>query len=214
MSLVALRSMKYARYHPNPGLHFGLGIEKYTHFTSPIRRYADLVVHRILKKRLFEKKQSKKKVSFLSLCENISEQGRKTEEAEREMINFYKTLFMKKYIGKVFKGHVSGTTSFGIFAELDDFFVEGLIPLESIKDDYYEFFPDDYSVIGKRTNKRYRLGDTVEVIVEDVDLDLRRISFVLSDFVKKAKKPKKKGKITKARMKVRKRKAIGKRRKR
>ena len=214
MSLVALRSMKYARYHPNPGLHFGLGIEKYTHFTSPIRRYADLVVHRILKKRLFEKKQSKKKVSFLSLCENISEQGRKTEEAEREMINFYKTLFMKKYIGKVFKGHVSGTTSFGIFTELDDFFVEGLIPLESIKDDYYEFFPDDYSVIGKRTNKRYRLGDPVEVLVEDVDLDLRRISFVLSDFVKKAKKPKKKGKITKARMKVRKRKAIGKRRKR
>ncbi len=97
---------------------------------------------------------------------------------------------------------------------MDDFFVEGLIPLESIKDDYYEFFPDDYSVIGKRTNKRYRLGDPVEVLVEDVDLDLRRISFVLSDFVKKAKKPKKKGKITIARMKVRKRKAIGKRRRR
>lgn len=214
VSLVALRSMKYARYHPSPGLHFGLGIEKYTHFTSPIRRYADLVVHRILKSRLFEKKQKQKDKNFLSLCDKISKQGRKTEEAEREMINFYKTLFMKKYIGKVFQGHVSGTTSFGIFAELDDFFVEGLIPLESIVDDYYEFIPDDYSVVGKRTKKRYRLGDPVEVLIEDVNLDLRRISFVLSEFAKKMKKPKKKGKVTIASMKVRKRKAIGKRRRR
>ena len=129
------------------------------------------------------------------------------------MVNFYKTLFMKKHVGKVFKGHVSGTTSFGIFAELDDFFVEGLIPLESITDDYYEFFPDDYSVVGKRTNKRFRLGDPVEVLVEDVNLDLRRISFVLSDFVKKTKKSNKNRKVMKTRMKVRKRKAIGKRRK-
>lgn len=179
VNLVVLRSMKMARYAPDPGLHFGLGFSHYTHFTSPIRRYADLLVHRRLKRLLRGDRRRPKGDALAEACAHISGTERTAEAAEREMVDFHKVLFMKDRVGERFSGHISGAAAFGIFIELEDIFVEGMVPLAALTDDYYRFIPEEFSVLGERTGRRFRLGDPVTVRVMDVDLGRREVELEL-----------------------------------
>ncbi len=179
VNLAALRSMKIARYDAAPALHFGLGFERYAHFTSPIRRYADLCVHRRLKRLMRGERRKPKPERIAALCRDISEKDRTAEAASREMADFMKALFMRGKVGERFRGHVSGVTNFGIFVELSDIFVQGMVPLQFMTDDDYRFIPEEHAVLGRRTGRRFRLGDAVTVRVEGVDLAARRVTFHL-----------------------------------
>ncbi len=179
VNLAALRSMKLARYEAAPALHFGLGFERYTHFTSPIRRYADLCVHRRLARLMRGDAGKPQAKPLAALCRDISERDRTAEAASREMVDFMKALFMRDKVGERFRGHVSGVANFGIFVELEDIYVEGMVPLEFMTDDYYAFIPEEHAVLGRRTGRRFRLGDPVTVRVEGVDLASRRVTLQL-----------------------------------
>ena len=179
VNFATLRSMKLARYQAAPALHFGLGFERYTHFTSPIRRYADLCVHRRLQRLMRGDKRKPQAKPLAALCHDISEKDRTAEAASREMVDFMKALFMRDKVGERFHGHVSGVANFGIFVELEDIFVEGMVPLEFMTDDYYRFIPEEHAVLGRRSGRRFRLGDPVTVRVEGVDLASRRVTFQL-----------------------------------
>ena len=179
VNFATLRSMKLARYQAAPALHFGLGFEHYTHFTSPIRRYADLCVHRRLQRLMRGDKRKPQAKPLAALCHDISEKDRTAEAASREMVDFMKALFMRDKVGERFHGHVSGVANFGIFVELEDIFVEGMVPLEFMTDDYYRFIPEEHAVLGRRSGRRFRLGDPVTVRVEGVDLAARRVTFQL-----------------------------------
>lgn len=179
LNLAVLRSMQLARYAPAPALHFGLGFEAYAHFTSPIRRYADLCVHRRLQGLMRGEARKPPAERVAALCDEVSGKDRTAEAASREMVDFMKALFMREKVGARFGGRVSGVTNFGIFVELDDVFVEGMAPLEFMTDDYYRFVPEEHAVLGDRTGRRFRLGDAVSVRVEGVDLGARRVTFQL-----------------------------------
>jgi ribonuclease R len=179
VNMLVLRSMRLACYEPDPGIHFGLAFEPYTHFTSPIRRYADLLVHRRLKQLMRGDRRKPNHKNLAAICAETSDRGRQSELAEREMKSFLKALFMRDYIDQRCTGHVSGVTGFGIFVELDENFVEGMISLESITDDYYIHLPDEHSVLGERTGRRLRLGDPVTVRVAASDLARREVTFQL-----------------------------------
>lgn len=179
VNFAALRSMKLARYEAVPALHFGLGFERYTHFTSPIRRYADLCVHRRLGRLMRGDGGKPQAKPLAALCRDISEKDRTAEAASREMVDFMKALYMRDKVGERFRGHVSGVANFGIFVELGDIYVEGMVPLEFMTDDYYAFIPEEHAVLGRRTGRRFRLGDPVTVRVEGVDLASRRVTFQL-----------------------------------
>ncbi|MEE9275793.1 MAG: ribonuclease R [bacterium] len=179
VNLLVLRCMKLAVYAPAPALHFGLGFPVYTHFTSPIRRYADLLVHRRLTRLLRGARREPYAKRRAESCAHISAAERAAEEAERDMVDFHKALFMKDRVGERFGGHVSGAASFGVFVELEDIFVEGMIPLAALTDDYYRFLPEEHAVLGERTGRRFRLGDPVTVRVVGVDLAQREIALQL-----------------------------------
>ncbi len=186
VSLMVLRTMQLAKYSNENIGHFGLASKYYCHFTSPIRRYPDLFIHRVISKYLSNdldgKSISKLKRLSVRYSEMSSDSEQEEEEAERDLYEIKKCEFMQKFIGEIFEGTVSGVTSFGIFVELENT-IEGLVRLEDIKDDYYIF--DDYNVklIGKQTNKVYKLGDRVRVRVLSSNKALRRIDFevVLED---------------------------------
>ena len=177
VNLLVLRSMKLARYEPAPALHFGLGFDPYTHFTSPIRRYADLIVHRRLKRLMRGDRRKPDREHLAEICAHISELEREAEYAEREMVDFHKALFMKDHIGERHAGHISGVASFGLFVELEEIYVEGMVLLQELTDDYYHHLPEEHSVLGERTGRRFRLGDPVTIRVLSVDLARREVAF-------------------------------------
>jgi ribonuclease R len=185
VNTVVLRSMKQARYRAENIGHFGLASEHYTHFTSPIRRYPDLVVHRLLKRiEAGERwKDPKKRETLQSRLESIAEhcsiRERLAVEAERDSIDLKKVEFMERHIGDEFTGKISGVTAFGFFVRLDKYFVEGLVHMHELDDDYYEFHEDKYALVGRNAGKRYRLADPVRVRVAGVDKDRRQIDFQL-----------------------------------
>ena len=175
-----LRSLKQARYSPYNIGHFGLASDCYTHFTSPIRRYADLVVHRLLKKQLRGAKPKEKWIKGLeTTAQHISERERIAMEAEREIIDRLRVQFMTHKVGEEYQGVISGVTSFGFFVELDEIFVEGLVRLSSLHDDHYLFSERTFSLIGKRTKRQFRLGDRVQVRVINVNPARREIELHL-----------------------------------
>ncbi len=179
---VALRSMMKAVYSEKNIGHFGLGFKDYTHFTSPIRRYPDLVVHRLLK--FYAQEANRQKVKGLNkTLRKISLQATKRErlamEAERESIKLKQMEYIEKYLGEEFEGIVSGVLSFGVFVELKEIFVEGIVPVEALTDDFYIYDEATYSLIGRDTENTIRLGDEVRVRVEEVDFERRRIRFSL-----------------------------------
>lgn len=183
LSTMLLRSMKQARYEAESLGHFGLAAEFYTHFTSPIRRYPDLAIHRVIREVLINGSLNEETIERLSeklpdIARQSSDRERLAVDAERETDDLKKAEFMLDKIGEEFEGIVSGVTSFGMFVELDNT-VEGLIRLSDMHDDYYHFHDRQMALIGERTSKVYRIGDEVKVRVARVNLDERTIEFEL-----------------------------------
>jgi len=183
ISTMMLRSLQKARYSDEHTWHFGLAANYYSHFTSPIRRYPDLIIHRIMKEYLHGKFDEKRNEHYSSILPEItkhcSERERSAEEAEREYEDLKKAEYMQQHIGETFTGIVSGITSFGMFVELDNT-VEGLVRLTSMDDDFYDFDEKLQVLIGVRTGKVYRIGDTVEVVVTNADPKTRQVDFTLA----------------------------------
>lgn len=183
VSTVMLRSMKHAYYSDEPLGHFGLSSEFYSHFTSPIRRYPDLVIHRIIREVLLEgplgEKRSTKLAKFVHKAADLSSRReRVAEEAERESVDLKKVEFMLRHLGEEFTGVISSVTNFGFFVELDNS-VEGLIHVSALTGDYYYFDEKHLVLTGKHTGETFKIGDTVEVIVAKVNVEDRNIDFEL-----------------------------------
>ncbi len=174
---VLLRSMSQAVYGPDNKGHFGLAFDAYAHFTSPIRRYPDLLVHRAIKQILSGKGPSQEKLG--SIGEHCSMTERRADEATREVQDWLKCEFMMDKVGKVYAGTVAGVTNFGIFVELAEVYVEGLVHISALPEDYYRFDPIKHTLYGERAGRQFRLGDPVTVQVARVDLDQQQIDFVL-----------------------------------
>jgi ribonuclease R len=174
---ILLRSMKWAKYSAKNLGHFGLASDGYTHFTSPIRRYPDLIVHRLLKRVLSKKEVKIPEEILANQADHLSNRERVAMEAEREILNRYRVRFMKDKIGEEFDGMISGVTAFGFFVELKDIFVEGLVRVTSLPDDYYQYHEKRYCLVGERTHKTFRIGDGVRVRVDRVDVERRHIDF-------------------------------------
>lgn len=183
INTLLLRSMKQAIYTPTNIGHFGLAIDYYSHFTSPIRRYPDLMIHRIINEVVSEGTLSKKRISELEkklhqVSEHSSLQERSAMEAERDSVELKKLEFMKDKIGEEFDGIINGVTNFGMFVELDNT-VEGLIHVEDLKDDYYHYNEKQHCLVGESTKKVYRFGEKIRVKIDNINLDEREIDFVL-----------------------------------
>jgi ribonuclease R len=176
---VLLRSMKWAKYSARNLGHFGLASDSYTHFTSPIRRYPDLIVHRLLKRVLLRGEDKTSEEVLVKKADHLSYRERVAMEAEREILDRYRVRFMKEKLGEVFEGVISGVTAFGFFVELRDIFVEGLVRVTSLHDDYYEYHEKRYCLIGERTHRAFKIGDEVVVRVDRVDVERRHIDFGL-----------------------------------
>jgi len=207
-----LRSMSRAQYEPvdkekpESTRHFGLARKDYAHFTSPIRRYPDLLVHRailhILKNGSAEN-YPYDYVQMKALGVHSSECEHRADDASRDVMAWLKAEYMQDKVGHTFKGIISTVTNFGLFVELDDVYVEGLVHVSALKSDYYHFDQAKHQMVGENSGKSYRLGDSIEVLVARVDLDDRKIDFTLpgsdsdgsSD--KGSRKPKKKDKFKK-----------------
>ena len=184
VSTVELRSMKRARYSEKPLGHFGLATDHYTHFTSPIHRYSDLVVHRILTTAFVDGERISEEMRtevLPGVARRTSERERVAVDAERDSIDLKKVEFMKQHVGDEFDGTVSGVTSFGLFILLDRYFVEGLVHVSSLGDDYYVFLEEQFALVGEHRKRRFRLGDRLRVRVAGVDLENRKIDFSLQD---------------------------------
>ena len=187
---VLLRSLAQAVYSPDNNGHFGLAHPLYTHFTSPIRRYPDLVVHRAINHII--EKQNKKNFFYshndlVLQGEHCSMTERRADDATRDAVAWLKCEYMQERVGKTFAGVITGVTAFGLFVELTDIYVEGLIHISTLANDYYHYDASMFSLIGERTGKTYRLGDKVNIMVTRVDLDERKIDFVLKQSQKQGK---------------------------
>ena len=176
---ILLRSMQWAKYSAQNRGHFGLASDAYTHFTSPIRRYPDLIVHRLLKKVLFKQGIKILEEELAQKAEYLSHRERVAMEAEREIFDRYRIRLMKEKVGEVFEGVISNVTAFGFFVELKDIFVEGLVRGTNLHDDDYHYHEKKYCLIGERSHKAFRIGDEVRVRVERVDVERRQIDFGL-----------------------------------
>ena len=177
---VMLRSMQQAVYQPKNEGHFGLALEQYAHFTSPIRRYPDLLVHRAIKHAISREKNAAYRYStaeMQTLGESCSTYERRAEEASRDVVSWLKCEYMQQHVGGKFEGVVSAVTSFGLFVNLTDIHVEGLIHITNLARDYYRFDAAAHALVGERTGQVYRLGDPMVVQVAAVNLDERKIDF-------------------------------------
>jgi ribonuclease R len=185
---LVLRSMSKAVYSPSNDGHFGLGFEHYTHFTSPIRRYPDLLVHRMLfeyegarKKR---KKLSAERISAItnilgSVCQISNEREKIATEAERESIKLKQVEYMSAHLGNTYAGVITGATEYGIYVRMVDFAIEGLVHMRNLKDDYYEYDESTYSLVGKRKKRKLQIGQRLKVKVHEVDMTRRTIDLTL-----------------------------------
>ncbi|MBL8517699.1 MAG: ribonuclease R [Betaproteobacteria bacterium] len=182
LQTVMLRSLMQAVYSPDNCGHFGLAYDAYTHFTSPIRRYPDLLVHRVIKALLKEEAYQPAR-TWHELGAQCSMTERRADEATRDVMNWLKCFFMKDHVGESFSGTISSVVSFGIFVSLDEVFVEGLVHVSDLGQDYFKFDAKRHVMSGERTGKRYRLGDRVTVRVARVDLETSRIDFMLDEHV-------------------------------
>lgn len=201
LQTVMLRSLKQAMYSPDNVGHFGLAYEHYTHFTSPIRRYPDLLVHRAIKAVLA--KQTYTPVSsWDDIGLHCSATERRADEATRDVENWLKCFFMKERIGEEFDGTISAVTAFGIFVALDTVYVEGLVHVSELGQDYFQFDNVKHQMLGERTGQRFRLGDRVRVKLVRANLESNKIDFVLVQPESKAVGTGRPGRVTKTVAKV------------
>jgi ribonuclease R len=189
VSYLLLRTMKLARYHEENLGHFGLATEMYAHFTSPIRRYPDLVVHRALRALRGghdAERQAWLREKLPEMGLHLSEMERRASEAERELVEWKKVRFMAGKLGDEFSGYVTGVQAFGLFVELEEIYVQGLVHVSSMTDDYYRYDEKAHRLRGENRKKTYRLGDRVSVQVARVDLERRQLDFVLTSVIEHA----------------------------
>lgn len=180
---VLLRSMSQAIYDPDNRGHFGLAYDAYAHFTSPIRRYPDLLVHRAIKQLLRHKQPQIDDGTLARAGEHCSMTERRADDATSEVSDWLKCEFMMDKVGQEFDGVISGVMNFGLFVELNDIYVEGLAHISALPEDYYQFDPIKHTLTGERSGKRYRLGDPIKVQLARVDLDKREMDFVIAGVV-------------------------------
>ncbi len=173
---LAIRTMAKAEYSTRNIGHYGLGFEYYTHFTSPIRRYPDMMVHRLLA-RYLEDGRSVQSDQYEEMCKHSSEMENKAANAERASIKYKQVEFMSDKIGQQFKGVISGVKEWGIYVELDENKCEGMVPLFELTDDFYEFDEKNYCIIGRRTHKKYQLGDPIEIEIARANLERKQLDF-------------------------------------
>jgi ribonuclease R len=179
LQTVMLRSLKQAVYTPKNAGHFGLAYESYTHFTSPIRRYPDLLVHRAIKAVL--NGGSYEPGDWRQLGAQCSMTERRADEATRDVTAWLKCYYMRDRVGETFMGSIAGVAAFGAFVALDDVYVEGLVHISDMGKDYYKYDAARHELMGERTKQRYRLGDRLRVKIARVDLGAARIDFVLAN---------------------------------
>lgn len=202
LSFLMLRSMQRARYSPHNEGHFGLAMKTYTHFTSPIRRYPDLIVHRVLREAieigrgemnvnlgakhalkristnvLDEERETELRAALEAIGDRSSERERAADDAERELMDWRKADFMAERVGDEFDGVITSVKDYGLYIELDEFFVEGLVHVSTLADDHYEFDQRKHKLVGRRGRREYRLGDRVRVTVDRVDRARHLIDF-------------------------------------
>ena len=177
---VALRAMMKAKYSVHNIGHFGLAFQYYTHFTSPIRRYPDTMVHRLLTKYQAGGRSANEK-HYEELCEHCSDMEVIAQNAERDSIKYKMVEFMGDKVGQEFDAHISGITSYGIYAEIDENHCEGMVPMRDLNDDYYDFDERNFCLRGRRHHHKYQLGDPVRIKVARADLEKRQLDFVLAD---------------------------------
>jgi ribonuclease R len=187
IAFLMLRTMQKARYDPQNAGHFGLAAGSYTHFTSPIRRYPDLVVHRTLRESrhgaMNGERLDELTEDLPEVAKHTSERERRADDAERELVQWKKVRFMADKVGDEFQGYITGVTAFGLFIELVEHFVEGLVHVSTMADDYYRFVERAHVLKGENTGKVYRLGDRVDVQVVKVDMERRQIDLGLVEIL-------------------------------
>lgn len=184
LSRLTLRSMKQAKYTVDCTGHFGLAANYYCHFTSPIRRYPDLQIHRIIKENLRGRMNETKRAHYDKILPEVakhcSQRERLADEAERETNKLKKAEFMSRHIGEEYEGVISGITQYGMYVELENT-IEGMVRLTDMTDDYYAYYEDSYELVGEATNRRYKLGQKVRIAVKDTDIYSRTIDFTLAE---------------------------------
>jgi ribonuclease R len=186
IAFLMLRTMQKARYDPANLGHFGLAAEAYTHFTSPIRRYPDLVVHRVLREARHgatEERREELSEDLPDVATHTSERERRAADAERELVQWKKVRFMVDKVGDEFEGYVTGVSAFGLYLELVEHFVEGMVHVSTMADDYYRFVERAHILRGETKGRVYRLGDRVRVQVIRVDMERRQIDLGLTEIL-------------------------------
>ena len=177
---VALRAMMKAKYSVHNIGHYGLAFDYYTHFTSPIRRYPDTIVHRLLTK-YQQGGRSANKDHYEELCEHCSDQELIAQNAERDSIKYKMVEFMGEFVGEEFDAHISGIQSYGIYCEIDENHCEGMVQMRDLDDDYYDFDEKNYCLVGRRHHHKYQLGDPIRIKVARANVEKRQLDFVLAD---------------------------------
>jgi len=179
LSYLMLRSLKQARYSEENRGHFALAADSYTHFTSPIRRYPDLIVHRILSAHLDGKTGILSPERLHLIADECSDAERRAADAERELVEWKKAKFMEERVGEEFAALIISTTKFGFFVELESLFVEGLVPIDTLPGDRYLYHENTRKIIGQRTRREFSIGGRVQVILDRVDALERKLQFAL-----------------------------------
>ena len=181
---IALRSMMKAKYSIHNIGHFGLAFDYYTHFTSPIRRYPDTMVHRLIT-RYQQGGRSGNKEHYEELCKHSSDMELTAQQAERDSIKYKMVEFMSTHIGESYDAHITGIQSYGLYAEIDENHCEGMIPIRDLGDDYYDFDEKNYCLIGRRRHHIYQLGDPIKILVAKANIEKKQLDFTLADSEKK-----------------------------
>ncbi|MBL7670727.1 MAG: ribonuclease R [Bdellovibrionaceae bacterium] len=194
LNILTLRSMNQAKYHMTNIGHFGLGFDDYTHFTSPIRRYPDLIVHRLVKNQVMPKSRYRllSEDDLITSGVHLSACEQRAAKAERQLMSIKKARFMEKHVGEKFQGLISSVVRFGVFVLLREFDIDGLIRIEELSPEKLEFDEDNLKLIARRSGLSFQVGDALEIVVESVDIDLGQITFALANKVKPVSKNKNK----------------------